>query len=55
MEKKKINFSAHLDIETENDPFSKMAADCNVDRTTYFRKMLEVEFKKKTVYKMLKI
>ncbi len=53
--KKTINFSCNLDIETENDPWQIMATELGIDRTTYLRKMLQHEFKHKTIYKKLKI
>jgi len=51
----KINFSCNLDVESENDPWTEMARELGIDRTTYFRKMLANELKKKTIYKKMKI
>jgi len=52
-EAKEMNFSCNLFIETEFDPFQRLADEAGIDKTAYFRIMLKGELKKKSVLKAI--
>ena len=55
MDKTTINFSCNLDVETENEPWQKLADELGIARTTYFKKMIAQELKHKVIYEKMNI